>query len=707
MKKTVYHVLIAAAIIVTNSCNNKDSKSNMENNPLLQEWNTPHQTPPFDKIKNEHYLPAFDEGIRQARKGIDQITDNPDTPTFANTVEALENNGELLSKIRDVFFNLQSAESNAEMREIALQVQPKLTELRNDISLNEKLFERVKTVYDTRENINLNTEQKMLLEKTYKNFSRNGANLKDGERDEYRKVTEELGMLTLKFGQNVLAETNDYTLNITDKNDLAGLPENVIAEAAETAKSQNAEGWMFTLHAPSYVPFLKYAENRDLREQMWKAYNRRGANGNAYDNCEIIKQIANLRMKTANLLGYATFADYVLEERMAQNVENVTKLLNQLFDAAKPAADKDVSEVANYAKSKGFTEKLMPWDWSFYSEKLKTEKYSVNDELLRPYFKLENVINGIFKLADTLYGLKFIENKDIPVFHPDVRIYEVNDENGKFMAILYLDFFPREGKRNGAWMTSYRDQKIIDGKEIRPIISVTCNFTKPSAAKPSLLTFGEVETFLHEFGHALHGILAQGSYQSLTGTSVMRDFVELPSQIMENFCVEKKFLDLFAVHYETGELIPQQFIDKIIAARNYNEGYATLRQLSFGMLDMAFHSITAEIIDNIEDIEKHSIEKTQLLPTIDKCVIAASFSHIFSGGYAAGYYSYKWSEVLDADAFSLFKKNGIFNKETATSFRTNILEKGSSEHPTTLYKRFRKQEPSIDALLIRCGFLKK
>jgi peptidyl-dipeptidase Dcp len=706
MKTTVYQVLIAVAVIAAISCKNKDTKSNMENNPLLQEWNTPHQTPPFDKIRTEHYLPAFNEGIRQACEEIDNITNSSDCPTFENTVEALENKSELLTKVREIFFNLLNAETNTEMQEIALQIQPKLTELKNDMSLNEKLFERIKTVYDNRENIDLNTEQKMLLEKTYKNFSRNGANLKDNERDEYRKITEELGMLSLKFGQNVLAETNAYALNITDRNDLAGLSENIIEEAAATAKSKNVEGWMFTLHAPSYVPFLKYAENRDLREQIWKAYNKCGANGNASDNSEIIKRIANLRLKMANLLGYATYADYVLEERMAKNIDNVTKLLNQLFDAAKPFADNDIMQVANYAKSKGFTEKLMPWDWSFYSEKLKAEKYSISDELLRPYFKLENVINGVFKLADTLYGLKFVENKDIPVFHSNVMTYEVNDENGKLMAILYLDFFPREGKKGGAWMTSYRDEKIVDGKEIRPIISVTCNFTKPTETKPSLLTFSETETFLHEFGHALHGILAQGNYASLTGTSVMRDFVELPSQFMENFCVEKKFLDLFAKHYETGELISQQLIDKIIVARNYNEGYATFRQLSFGMLDMAYHSITSEIADDIEKIEKHSMAKTQLLPVIDGCLMSTSFSHIFSGGYAAGYYSYKWSEVLDADAFSVFKKNGIFDRETATSFRNNILEKGSTEQPTVLYKRFRKQDASIDALLIRCGFVK-
>jgi peptidyl-dipeptidase Dcp len=695
-------------ILVTNSCENKNTKSNVADNPLLQKWNTPHQTPPFDKIKNEHYLPAFDEGIRQSYEGIDKIVNNPDTPTFENTIEALERNGELLVKTEEIFFNLLSAETNDEMQEIALQVQPKLTELENDISLNEKLFKRVRFIYENHENfgLNLNTEQKMLLEKTYKSFSRNGANLEGSERDEYRKITEELGILSLKFEQNVLAETNAYTLDITDKNDLSGLPENLIEEAAATAKAKNKEGWSFTLHAPSYVPFLKYAENRNLREKMWKAYNRRGANGNDNDNHEIAKQIANLRMKIANLLGYKTYADYVLEERMAKNPENVKDLLNQLFDAAKPAAQNDVAEVINYAKSKMFNEKFMPWDWSFYSEKLKSEKYNVNDELLRPYFKLENVINGIFKLADTLYGLKFTENKEIPVFHPDVKTYDINDENGKFMAVLYLDFFPREGKNGGAWMTSYRGEKIVDGKEIRPIISVTCNFTKPTETKPSLLTFDEVETFLHEFGHALHGILARGTYESLTGTSVMRDFVELPSQFMENFCIEKKFLDLFAKHYETGELISQQLIDKIIAAKNYNEGYATLRQLSFGMLDMAYHSITAEITGNVEQIEKRSMEKTQLLPAIDTCLMSTSFTHIFSGGYAAGYYGYKWAETLDADAFSLFKKNGIFDKNTATSFRENILEKGGTEHPSVLYQRFRGQEPTIDALLIRCGFKK-
>ncbi|MDR2293125.1 MAG: M3 family metallopeptidase [Prevotellaceae bacterium] len=705
MKKVTYYILIVMTIFLTDSCKNKNS--NTDANPLLQEWNTPYQTPPFDKIKNEHYLPAFDEGIRLLREEIEQITNNSDIPSFENTIETLERSGELLSKTEEIFFNILSAEANPEMQEIALKVQPKLTELGNDIALNEKLFARVKAVYDNSENINLNTEQKMLLEKTYKTFSRKGANLNQNERSEYRKITEELGTLSLKFRQNVLAEINDYTLNITNKDDLAGLPENIIEEAAATAKSKNSEGWTFTLHAPSYTPFVKYAENRNLREKIWTAYNKRGANDNANDNREIARQIANLRMKMAKLLGYNTYADYVLEERMAENPENVTKFLNQLFDAAKPAAHRDVAEVINYAKSKGFTEKFMPWDWSFYSEKLKAEKYNVNDELLRPYFKLENVINGGFILANTLYGLKFTENKEIPVFNPDVKTYEVTDENGKFMAILYLDFFPRKGKNGGAWMSSYREEQIIDGKEIRPLVSVTCNFTKPTETKPALLTFDEFETFLHEFGHALHGILAQGTYKSLTGTNVMWDFVELPSQFMENFCVEKEFLDLFAKHYETEELIPQQLIDKIVAAKNYNEGYATLRQLSFGILDMTWHSTTSEITENAETIEKQSMKKTELLPAIDGCLRSTAFTHIFSGGYSAGYYSYKWSEVLDADAFSLFKENGIFDRETATSFRKNILEKGGTEHPAILYRHFRGQEPTIDALLIRCGFLKK
>ncbi|MDR1199397.1 MAG: M3 family metallopeptidase [Prevotellaceae bacterium] len=707
MKTAVYQVLIAIALITASSCNNKNTKSNMTDNPLLHEWNTPHQTPPFDKIKNEHYLPAFDEGIRQARSETDRITNSADAPTFENTVEALENKGELLTKISNVFFNLLSAETNDEMQKTALQIQPKLTEFHNDISLNEKLFERVKTVYDNRENIDLNTEQRTLLEKTYKNFSRNGANLKGSARDEYRRITEELGMLSLKYNNNVLAETNAYSLDITGEADLAGLPEDVVAQAAATAKSKGREGWTFTLHVPSYAPFLKSAENRSLRESIWKAYNSKGAHDNDTSNREIAKQIANLRMKLANLLGYKTYADYVLEERMAKNPENVADLLNKLFNAAKSTAQKDVAEIVNYAKSKGFTETFMPWDFSFYSEKLKDEKYSVSDELLRPYFKLENVIDGAFRLADTLYGLKFTENKAIPVFHSDVKTYEVNDEDGKLMAVLYLDFFPRESKRGGAWMTSFREEKIINGCEIRPLVSVTCNFTKPTETKPSLLTFDEVETFLHEFGHALHGILAKGTYESLTGTSVMRDFVELPSQFMENYCVEKQFLDLFAKHYETGELIPQHLIDKIIASKNYNEGYATLRQLSFGMLDMAYHSITSEITGDVEETERLAMEKTQLLPVIDNCLMSTAFTHIFSGGYAAGYYSYKWSEVLDADAFSVFRKNGIFDRNTAASFRQNILEKGGTEHPSILYRRFRKQEPSIDALLIRCGFVKQ
>ena len=709
MKKLTW-ILIAMVAFAASSCNDGKKSTNnadLQNNPLLQEWNTPHNTPPFDKIKNEHYLPAFDEAIRQAYAELEITLADTTEPTFENTIERMERSGAMLSRVAGVFFNLLHAEANDEMQAVAMQIQPKLTKLSNDISLNEELFKRVKTVYEKRESLNLNQEQSKLLEKSYKGFTRSGANLEGEAREKYRELTEKLGKLTLQYQQNTLAETNNYTLNVTDSADLAGLPEGVIEAAAATAKEKGKEGWIFTLQYPSYMPFLKYAENRNLREQLWKAYNRRGANGNANDNREVAKEIANTRLALANVLGYKTFADFVLEEQMAQTPANAINLLNQLLAAAKPYGQKDIAEIQKYAQTQGFEGELMPWDFSMYSEKLKDEKYSVSDEALRPYFKLDNVIDGVFDLTNKLYGLKYTENKDIPVFHSDVKTYDVTDENGKFIAVLYLDFFPRAGKSGGAWMTSFRETSIDEsGNEIRPFVSVTCNFTPPTETKPALLTFDEVETYLHEFGHALHGMLAEGTYESLTGTSVLRDFVELPSQIMENYCVEKEFLDMFAKHYETGETIPQSLIDKIIAAQNYNEGYGTLRQLSFGLLDMDYHTITEPITVDVEKIEKKSMTSTQLLPMVDSCLMSTSFGHIFSGGYAAGYYSYKWAEVLDADAFSVFKKNGIFDKATAESFRKNIVSRGGIEHPAVIYKRFRGQEPTIDALLLRAGFKK-
>lgn len=678
----------------------------VETNPLLIKSNTPFNTPAFSQIKNEHFLPAFEKAIADARQEVDVVVNNKKSPTFENTIVALSSNGELLDEVASIFFNLLSANTNDEMQKLAQTISPMLSDFQNDISLNEKLFARVKVVYNQRAKLKLTPEQATLLEKTYKGFVRSGANLNDAEKEKYRAFTKELSTLTLTFNNNVLAETNAFLLHIDNKADLAGLPQSAIDDAAQTAKAKNVEGWCFTLQGPSYLAFMKYADNRSLREKLYKAYNSKGAHANEYNNESNLKRIAELRLEVAKLLGYNTYSDYVLEERMAQNATNVNKLLNQLLDASKPYALNEVKEVQDFATANGATFALQPWDFSYYSEKLKNQKYSFNEELIRPYFKLENVRAGIFELAHRLYGLTFVENNKIDKYHSDVKVFEVYDQNNKFLSVLYLDFFPRDSKRGGAWMTSYREQKKVDGKDIRPIISVVTNFSKPTDTKPSLLTYYEVSTFLHEFGHALHGMLSDVTYSSLSGTSVYRDYVELPSQIMENFAREKEFLDLFAVNYETGEKIPEDLVKKLLASQNYLAGYSSVRQIAFGLLDMAYHSQTAAISVPVATFEKQATSATQLLPVADSCLISTSFSHIFAGGYAAGYYSYKWAEVLDADAFSVFKAHGIFDKATADSFRQNVLSKGGSEHPMVLYKRFRGQEPSIDALLIRSGFKK-
>lgn len=686
-------------IMTTISCTN-------ENNPLLADFNTPHQTPPFNQIKHEHFVPAIDSAIVLAKAEIDSILANRSKPSFENTIEALDRGGKRLSVISNILFNLNSAETDSTLQAIVREVAPKLTEFSNDINLNSKLFQKVKTVYENKDSLKLNPEQSTLLEKTYIGFIRNGANLDKTSKENYRVITKELSDLSLQFNENLLAETNAFQLNITNKDDLAGLPQSSIDAAAMTAKQKGMEGWVITLDAPSYLPFMKYSGKRELREKLFKAYNSRCFKGDQYDNQKIILRITELRLRKANLLGYSNYAKLVLEERMAETPEKVNSLLNHLLEASIPMAKQELLEVENFAKTLGFKGIIQKWDWMYYSEKLKNQKYSYNEEDLKPYFQLDKVKEGIFLLANKLYGIEIVQNTSISVYHPDVQAYDVIDENGKFLAVLYLDFFPREGKRGGAWMTSYRSQYKIDGEDTRPLISIVTNFTKPTQENPSLLTFNEFTTFLHEFGHALHGILADCTYSSLSGTSVYWDFVELPSQIMENWALEKDFLDLFAVHYKKGQKIPQDLVQKVISSKNFLVGYATIRQLSFGLLDMAWHSIDKPFEGNVSDFEKAATKTVDILPDVNGTNSGTAFAHIFAGGYAAGYYSYKWAEVLDADAFSVFKEKGIFNKEAASSFRVNILSKGGSEHPMFLYKRFRGQEPSIDALLIRNGMKK-
>ncbi|MBR2218446.1 MULTISPECIES: M3 family metallopeptidase [Alistipes] len=669
-------------------------------NPLLAAWDTPHETPPFSEIKLSDYEPAFDAAIACSRAEVEAIVKNPKKPTFGNTIVALERQGELLNRISGLFFNLLEADSSDEMQEIAQRVQPKLTELSNDISLDPELFARVKYVYEHPGR--LKKEDKKLLENTYKGFARSGAALSDADKELYRQYSSELSALTLQFGQNALAATNAFTLNITDPKVVAELPAFVKEGMAAEAKARGEKGWTVTLQYPSYLPFMTYSSNRTLKEKLWRASGSK-ALGGEYDNTGIVKKIVNTRLKMANLLGYKCYADYVLENRMAENTKTVNDFLAELLAETKSYADADYRMVADYAASLGFEGELMPWDWAYYTEKYKDEKYALNDELVKPYLKLENVKKGVFMLANKLYGLNFTPNEKIAVYHPDVTAYDVTDADGRFMAVLYLDFFPRASKRSGAWMTEFRGTKIEDGKETRPLVSLVMNFTKPTETTPSLLTFDEMETFLHEFGHALHGMLGEGKYESLTGTSVYRDFVELPSQIMENWATEKEFLDLWAVHYETGEPIPAEIVDRIVAAQNYLAAYANVRQLSFGMTDMAWHTLTEPFDGDVEQFEVASMAPTQVMPVIAGTAMAPSFGHIFSGGYAAGYYGYKWAEVLEADAFSLFKEKGIFSREVASSFRDNILSKGGTEHPMKLYERFRGHKPETKALIEKMG----
>lgn len=701
MIKRTNSILGIMMVLLAVSC-----QDNTDSNPLLSKFDTPYQTPPFDKIKHEHYKPALDSAISMARHEIDAIVNNPAEPTFENTIEALDRSGKLLADVSNILFNLNEAETDSILQQIVIEASPILTDFSNDINLNPDLFKRVKAVWEKRDSLKLTAEQQMLLDKTYKGFVRNGANLNEAEKEKYRAISRELSELTVKFNQNVLAETNSYKLHITNEADLAGLPQSLIDAAAYTAKQKGLDGWVITLDYPMYGPFMKYADNRELRKQLYMAYGSRCFKGNEYDNQKIALRIANLRLELANLLGYPNYATFVLENRMAETPERVNEFLDQLVEASLPAARDEVKEVEEFARQQGFKGKLERWDWSYYSEKLKNAKYSYNEEELKPYFQLEKVIDGVFLLANKLYGLTFSPNANIPVYHPDVKAYEVYDGSGRFMAVLYLDFFPREGKSGGAWMTSFRSQYRDNGKDVRPLVSIVTNFTKSTDKQPSLLTFYEFSTFLHEFGHALHGMLSDCNYTSLSGTSVYRDFVELPSQIMENFAVEKEYLDLFAVHYQTGEKIPQELVQKIIDSRNFQAGYFSLRQLGFGVLDMTWHTITKPVTEDVDSFEKKVLNPLEVLPPVKGTNMSVTFGHIFEGGYAAGYYGYKWAEVLDADAFEVFKEKGIFNREVAQSFRENILSKGGSEHPMTLYKRFRGQEPTIDALLKRSGLKK-
>jgi len=677
------------------------------NNPFYEEYTTPHKTVPFDKIKLEHFEPAFMEGIRRDDEQIETIVNNPEPPTFDNTIiytdPEHEEYYELLGNVSNVFFNLMSAETNDELEALAQKMQPILTKHQNDVSLNEKLFQRIKAVYENHRE--LTAEEEMLLNKTYDGFVRSGALLDKAGKDKLRALTEEGSLLSLQFSQNLLKENKAYTLHLTEEKDLDGLPETQRTAAAMAAKERGMDGWVFTLDAPSYGPFMQYAKNRELRKQLYMARNTECTHDNDSNNLEICKRLVNIRREIAQLLGHETYADYVLKKRMASNTANVYKLLNDLIAAYKPTAIEEREELKKMAlKMEGEDFKLMPWDAAYYSHKLQLEKYNVDSEMLRPYLELSKVIDGVFGLANRLYGITFKENKDIPVYHPDVKAYEVYDKDGSFLAVFYADFHPRKGKQGGAWMTEYQGQYINQkGENIRPHVSVVMNLTKPTDDKPALLTLGEVETFLHEFGHSLHGMFANTRFESLSGTNVWWDFVELPSQFMENFVLQKDFLRTFAFHYQTGEPMPEELIDRLIAARNYNVASMCLRQVSFGLLDMAYYTTKDEFTADIIPFEKEAWKDAIIDKQLPDTCMTVQFSHIMAGGYSAGYYSYKWAEVLDADAFAVFKKEGIFNKDTAQRFRDCILSKGGTEHPMTLYKRFKGAEPTIDALLERNG----
>ena len=699
MNMTKKLLIAGSALALICSCNSME-------NPLLKESSAPFGAPEFDKIRNEHYLPAFEAGIAEAKAEIDAIVANQEEPTFENTIEAMEVSGQTLNNVAGIFYNLMEANTNDEMQQIAEQVSPMLTEYSMYVSLNADLFQRVKAVYEKRNELGLAPDQMKLLDDNYKSFVRGGANLSDEDKELYSKWSEELSLITLQFSKNVLAATNAYVLNITDSTQLGGLPEFVKTMAAETAAEKGLEGWAFTLDAPSYSPFLKYSTERDLRKQIWTAYNTR-AIGGENDNTEIVKKIVDLRIKIANILGYETYADYALEERMAKNKLTVNDFIKNLLEPSMAFAKKDVADVYAFAKKNGFEDsQLQSWDFSYWSEKYQQAEYSLSAEELKPYFQLESCIDAVLGLATRLYGITFKELDNVPVYHPDVKVYEVNDADGRHLALFYADFFPRASKRGGAWMTEFRGQSIRNGVEYRPFISTVMNFTKPTADAPALITHDELVTFLHEFGHALHGIFAEGRYGSLTGTNVSRDFVELPSQIMENWAFEPEYLNSFAKHYQTGEPIPAELIEKVVAAKNYLAGYAQVRQLHFGYLDMAWHSLTELPAESAVEFEQKVLAPYAVMPAVDGVAFSTSFSHIFSGGYSAGYYSYKWAEVLEADAFSLFKEKGIFNTEVSNSFRKNILSMGGTEDEAVIYRNFRGHDPQPEALMEKLGLTK-
>jgi len=680
------------------------SEKNYSDNPLLRPWDTPYNVAPFNEINAAHYKPAIEFAIKKALEEVDAIVGNPVEPDFHNTIEALEKTGELVNRITPVLFNLNSAETSQELQAAAMEVAPLLAGLANDISLNAPLFEKIKKVWNKRDKLDLTPEQAILLDRKYKSFVRGGASLPDEDKEKFRALTIELSTLSLQFEENLLAETNAFEMLLTDEADLEGLPDGIKEAAAMAAKDAGKNGWLFTLHFPSYVPFMQYSTRRDLREKMYMAYSMRSFRGNEHDNREKVIRIVNLRLELSRLLGYPDFATYALEERMAESPQRVNTFLNDLLSASKKAGTRDASAVEAFARESGFTGKFERWDWAFWSEKLRMKLFNIDDELLRPYMPLEMVKEAVLGLATMLYDISFVPDDTIPVYHEEVIPLQVRDASGEVIALLMLDFHPRKGKSGGAWMTGYREQYREDGKRVIPVVSLVMNFTRPTPIRPALLSHSELTTFLHEFGHALHGMLTDCVYESLSGTNVKRDFVELPSQIMENWAWEKEWLDQWAAHYQTGEKIPEEILHKLHDSLTYNEGYASMRQISFGLLDMAWHTIIEPFEGDIVQLERKSMGPAELLPPVEGTSMSCSFGHLFSGGYAAGYYGYKWAEVLDADAFSLFKEKGIFDKETAASFRKNILEKGGSREPDELFVAFRGREPEINALIERCGF---
>jgi len=703
MKKLTLILLLATMITACKTGGNEKSASE---NPFFAEYDTPFGVPPFSEIKNEHFLPAIEKGIEEQTAQIAAIVSNPEPADFENTIAAYDYSGELIRKVTGVFYNYNSSNTNAEIQALAKEIAPKLSAHYDNINLNPELFEKVRMVYENRNALNLNGEQARLLEDTYKDFVRGGAALESAAQVRFREINQELSVLTLRFGENVLAETNEFKLVIDNQDDLEGLTRGLIDQGAETAKAAGMEGkWVYTLHNPSIMPFLQYSAKRDLREKIYKAYINRGNNNNDKDNKELIGKITALRLERANLLGYETHAAFILEENMAKNAGNVLDLLNQLWTPALKRAKAEVAQLQTIIDKEGGNFKLQPWDWNYYAEKLRKEQYDLDDEQLKPYFSLENVKHGIFTVCNNLYGITFTEQKDIPVYHPDAVAYEVNEANGDHIGVLYMDFHPRESKRGGAWMSSYRKQYVKNGEKVSPVITIVCNFTKPTASQPSLLTFDETSTFFHEFGHALHGLLSNSTYYSLSGTSVPRDFVELPSQIMENWASEPEVLKLYAKHYQTGEVIPDELIDKIQNSAYFNQGFATVEYLAASFLDMGYHNMKEFNLTDVSSFEDATLAQIGLIPEITSRYRSTYFNHIFSGGYSSGYYSYIWSGILDSDAFEAFKEHGLFDQATAASFRKNILERGGTEDPMVLYKKFRGAEPDIKPLLKRRGLL--